>query len=142
MEEDPASRRTHGGPSGRFVAYLIPMSRPEIVDVWHSDFTPVTAAKPARTDEILIASARCLGPTRPGVDPGSPFPANPPQIVNSPIEMTANGQPVELINQIGWPGEQNLYRLDFRMPKTSGSKASLQLAAAWISGPAFVIPVQ
>jgi len=51
-------------------------------------------------------------------------------------------KPVELINQIGWPGEQNLYRLDFRMPKTSGSTAPLQLAAAWISGPTFTIPVQ
>jgi uncharacterized protein (TIGR03437 family) len=118
------------------------MERPEIVNVWHSDFTPVTAAKPARADEILILSARGLGPTRPGVDPGAPFPASPPQLVNSPIEMTAGGQPVELINQIGWPGEQNLYRVDFRMPKTSGSTAALQMSAAWIGGPAVSIPVQ
>ena len=90
------------------------MTTPEIVNVWHSDFTPVNAAKPARADELLIASVRGLGPTRPGVDPGLPFPSNPPQIANSPVEMTAGGQPVELINQIGWPGEQNLYRLDFR----------------------------
>src|SRR5216684_1451345 len=94
MEEDPANRRTHGGPSGRFIVCLIPMSRPEIVDVLHSDFTIVTAAKPARADEVLIVSARGLGPTRPGVDPGAPFLASPPQVVNSPIEMTAGGQPV------------------------------------------------
>ena len=56
--------------------------------------------------------------------------------------MTAGGQPVELINQIGWPGEQNLYRLDFRMPKTSGATAALQLTAVWIPGQAFTIPVQ
>jgi hypothetical protein len=142
MSEDPAYRRINGGGARRYLFYLVPMERPEIVNVWHSDFTPVTAAKPARADEILILSARGLGPTRPGVDPGVPFPANPPQVVNSPIEMTAGGQPVELINQIGWPGEQNLYRLDFRMPKTSGSTAPLQLAAAWISGTAFTIPVQ
>jgi len=142
MSEDPAYRRIHGGGARRYLFYLLPMERPEIVNVWHSDFTPVTAAKPARADEILILSARGLGPTRPGVDPGVPFPANPPQIVNSPVEMTAGGQPVELINQIGWPGEQNLYRVDFRMPKTSGSTAALQISAAWIGGPAVSIPVQ
>ncbi len=140
--EDPSRRRANGGGSQRFVLHLIPMATPEIVNVWHADFTLVTAAKPARADEVLIASVRGLGPTRPGVDPGAPFPANPLQIVNSPVEMTAGGQPVELINQIGWPGEQNLYRLDFRMPKTSGATAALQLAAAWIPGAAFTIPVQ
>jgi hypothetical protein len=142
VTEDPARRRANGGGSQRFVLRLIPMTTPEIVNVWHSDFTPVTAARPAQSGEILIVSARGLGPTRPGVDPGSPFPSNPPQIVNSPIEITAGGQPVELVNQIGWPGEQNLYRLDFRMPKTSGATAALQISAAWIAGPAFPIPAQ
>ena len=142
MSEDPAYRRINGGGARRYLFYLVPTERPEIVNVWHSDFTAVTAAKPARADEILILSARGLGPTRPGVDPGVPFPANPPQIVNSPIEMTAGGQPVELLNQIGWPGEQNLYRLDFRMAKTSGATAALQVSAAWIGGSAIAIPVQ
>jgi len=48
----------------------------------------------------------------------------------------------EVVNQIGWPGEQNLYRVDFRMPKTTGSTAALQVSAAWIGGTAFPIPVQ
>jgi hypothetical protein len=139
--EDPARRRANGGGSQRFVIHLIPVTTPEIVNLWHSDFTPVTAAKPARSEEVLIASARGLGPTRPGVGPGALFPSNAPQIVNSPIEMTVDGQPVEILNQIGWPGEQNVYRLDFRMPKSAGSTALLQLAVAWISGPAFAIAV-
>jgi hypothetical protein len=46
------------------------------------------------------------------------------------------------MTQIGWPGEQNLYRVDFRMSKNSGATEPLQIAAAWISGPAFMIPVQ
>ena len=63
--------------------------------------------------------------------------------MNSPIEMTAGGQPVEVINQIGWPGQENLYRLDFRMPKIdSAATATLQLTVAWIPGPGFSIPVQ
>src|SRR5712692_10281869 len=82
VTEDPARRRANGGGSQRFVMRLIPMTTPEIVNVWHSDFTPVTAAKPARVDEVLIVSARGLGPTRPGVDPGMPFPQSPAQIVN------------------------------------------------------------
>jgi len=142
MTEDPAYRRINGGGARRYLFHLLPMERPEIVNVWHSDLTPVTTAKPARADEVLIVSARGLGPTRPGVDPGVPFPSSPLQIVNSPIDLAVGGQPVEVLNQIGWPGEQNLYRVDFRMPTTTGPIASLQLAAAWIGGPDFMVPVQ
>ncbi|MBI3683877.1 MAG: hypothetical protein HY235_26175 [Acidobacteria bacterium] len=39
----------------------------------------------------LSLIATNLGPTRPGVDPGQPFPASPRQIVNSPLEVTVNG---------------------------------------------------
>jgi uncharacterized protein (TIGR03437 family) len=140
--EDPAFRRTIGGGSRRYSFHLVPMERPEIVNVWHQDFTAVTAAKPARADEVLIVSARGLGPTRPGVDPGMPFPADPLQVVNSPVEATVGGAAAEVVNQIGWPGQQNLYRVDVRMPKTTGATAMLQLTAAWIAGPAFVIAVQ
>jgi hypothetical protein len=62
--------------------------------------------------------------------------------VNSPVEVTVSGSPAEVINQIGWPGQQNLYRVDFRIPKSAGPTATLQLAAAWISGPPVTIPVQ
>src|SRR5262249_33582660 len=73
MAEDPAYRRINGGGARRYIFHLLPMERPEIVNLWHSDFTPVTAAKPARADEVLILSARGLGPTLPGVDPGQAF---------------------------------------------------------------------
>ena len=85
MAEDPANRRTHGGSTNRFVLHLIPLFRPEIVTtasgpaVLHSgDFSLVTSAKPARAGEVLILVATGLGPTRPGVDPGEPFPVGPP----------------------------------------------------------------
>ena len=64
------------------------MSRPAIVAdaagpaVFHADFSPVTAAKPAKAGEVLIAKATGLGPTRPGVIPGQPFPTDPIQEVN------------------------------------------------------------
>jgi uncharacterized protein (TIGR03437 family) len=96
----------------------------------------------ARADEVLIASARGLGPTQPGVEPGTPFSSAPLQTVNSPLEMTVDGVAVEPLTAIGWPTQENLYRVDFRMPKSAASTATLRLTAAWISGPVFTIPVQ
>lgn len=142
MTEDPANRRIHGGGARRYVFHLLPMERPEIVGVFHADFTPVNSARPAQPDEVLILSARGLGPTRPGIDPGASFPLSPTQPVNSPLEVTVGGSPAEVINAIGWPGQQNLYRVDVRMPKVAGPMAALQLTAAWISGSAYAIPTR
>jgi hypothetical protein len=67
--EDPANRRRNGGGTQRWIAHLIPMSAPQIVTtasgpaVLHADFSPVTAAKPARPGEVLIVQATGLGPT-------------------------------------------------------------------------------
>jgi uncharacterized protein (TIGR03437 family) len=54
-------------------------------------------------------------------------------IVNSPIDIAINGVTAEVVNQIGWPGSTDTYRVDFRVPPgiASGS-AKLQLTAAWI----------
>jgi len=151
VTEDPANRRINGGgPGGRYVLTLVPMFRPEVVitpngpAVLHSDFSPVTAAKPARAGEVLITAATGLGPTRPGVNPGQPFPAGPPfQEVNSPIDLTVNGKLAEVINKIGWPGLVDTYRVDFRMPDgIAGGTAAIQLTAAWIAGSPVTIPIQ
>src|SRR5206468_3192751 len=80
VSEDPANRRLNGGGTTRHLIQLFPMSRPEIVSsttgpaAFHADFSPVTAAKPAKAGEVLIVRATGLGPTRPGVDYGRPFP--------------------------------------------------------------------
>jgi uncharacterized protein (TIGR03437 family) len=140
--EDPSRRRANGGGSQKWVVHLIPLITPEVLNIWHSNFAPVTTGNPARPGEVVIALARGLGPTRPGVDPGSPFPSNVPQIVNSPIEMTIGGEPAEVVNQVGWPGERNLYRLDIRIPNVSGSRAMLEFTVAWIRGRAIDIPVR
>ncbi len=142
--EDPANRRINGGGGSRFVLHLIPLSPPEVVStadgptVLHPDFTQVTADKPARAGETLIAVATGLGPTRPGVDPGQPFPSSPGSAlsaVNSPILVTVNGQPAQVINSVGWPGMVDTYRVDFRVPDgTASGAASIQLSAAWIAG--------
>ena len=149
MAEDPASRRINGGTRGHFFAYLIPIAWPDIVTtasgpaVFHADFSPVTAAKPSRVGETLIVTASGLGPTRPGVNPGVVFPDAPIQQVNSPLEVTVNGKPADVLTKIGWPGTSDTYRLDIRVPDgTAPGMAALQVTAAFVTGREVKIPVQ
>jgi uncharacterized protein (TIGR03437 family) len=149
MEEDPANRRTYGGGRGRFVVHLIPLSWPEIVitaagpSVFHSDFSPVTSARPARAGETLIVTTKGLGPTRPGLVPGTAFPESPLQEVNSPVDVAVNGKPAEVMTKIGWPGTTDTYRLDIRVPDGVGAgMATLQVTAGFIRGSEAKIPVQ
>ena len=125
------------------------MTRPGILAgaggpvVTHADFSPVTAAKPAKPGEVLVAKATGLGPTIPGVSVGQPFPLDRLQAVNSPIGVSVNGQSVQVVNAIGWPGLVDTYRVDFRVPEgTAGGAATVQISAAWITGPAVSIAVQ
>src|SRR5207245_4953425 len=89
--EDP-SRRVDKGGGGlfRITFTLYPLTRPEIASIYHTDFSAVTAASPARASETLIVRARGLGPTRPAVDPGKPFPDDAPQEPNSPVDVPVN----------------------------------------------------
>jgi hypothetical protein len=68
MAEDPASRRIYGGGKQTLEYVLFPMLQPTIITtslgpaVVHStDFTPVTAANPAKAGEILSLFATDLG---------------------------------------------------------------------------------
>jgi len=149
VREDPARRRVNGGGRGVAFLHLIPMSRPEVVMnpngpvVYHADFSAVTAAKPARAGEVLIVEATNLGPTRPGTDLGTPFPPDRVFEVNSPVEALVNGQAAEVVNKLGWPGLENVYRVDVRVPEgTAAGMATLQLSAAWILGSPVNIPIQ
>jgi len=149
--EDPAYRRINadaGGNQRHPVLYLVPLVQPQIVSsggapaVYHQDFTPVTATKPATAGETLISMATGMGPTQPGVDPGQPFPANPQSQINSPVGVTVSQQAAEVINAIGWPGLVDTYRVDFRMPSgTAAGQVAIQLSSAWITGPTVSIPV-
>lgn len=150
MTEDPANRRRHGGGTWRYIAHLIPMSRPEVTKlpsgpaITHSsDFSLVTAAKPATQGEILSLFATGLGPVIPRVDPGQPFPSSPLAVVNSPVEVTVNGKAAEVLSAVGFPGAVDGYQVNFRVPSdTAKGPASIQVTAAWISGAPVSIPVQ
>ena len=150
IAEDPANRRKNGGGRVQWLLTLFPMSAPQIVtipagpDVTHSsNFTLVTASKPAAAGEVLSLRATGLGPTRPGVDPGKPFPPSPQQVVNSPVEITVNGKPAEVLAALGLPGAVDGYRVNFRVPPDAARGiATVQLSAAWIPGPAIKIAIQ
>ena len=133
----------------QLVLYLIPLFRPEIITraagpaVFHADFSPVSTASQTQAGEVLTLRATGLGPTVPGVDPGQPFPTGAMQQVNSPITVSVNGQAANVINSVGWPGDENTYRVDFRVPDGAISGANaIQLSVAWISSPIVYVPVQ
>jgi hypothetical protein len=150
MTEDPSKRRINGGGKMRWVLHVIPMFRPEIAAtpagpaVTHSsDFSVVTASRPAIPGELLSLFATGLGPTRPGLDPGQPFPSNPPAIVNSPVIVTVNGKSAEVLGAVGYPGSLDGYQVNFRLPPdTTAGTATIQLSTAWIAGPSAIIAVQ
>jgi uncharacterized protein (TIGR03437 family) len=124
------------------VIHLIDMPTPEIKSAWHADFTPVTAERPALPGELIILRATNLGPTNPGGELGEPFGRDPPQVVNSPVEVLAAGSVVPVVNAIGWPGERNLYRVDFRVPSEAPTRfLPVQLRSAWITGGSLSLPL-
>ena len=112
----------------------------------HGDLSLVNNASPAAAGEVLIAVATGLGPTNPGVDPGKPFPAFPDGAllpVNSPVSVTVNGKAAKVVNAIGYPGTVDNYRVDFEVPAaTAKGPATVQITAAWITGPAVTIAIQ
>ena len=150
MAEDPANRRINGGGTIRFFLHVIPLTTPQIATsaggpaVTHSaDFTPVTASKPAAVGEILSLFATGLGPTNPGVDPGQPFPSSPATAVNSPVNVTVNGKPAEVLAAVGFPGAVDGYQVNFRVPPDAvKGVATIQVSAAWIAGPPVSITIQ
>jgi hypothetical protein len=149
ITEDPANRRLNRGGHVMFTLYVIPLFRPEIAmtangpAVTHSNFSLVNAAKPAVAGEILSLFAAGLGPTRPGVDPGQPFPSNPPPVVNSPLEIMVNGKSAEVLAAVGLSGTVDGYQVNFRVPTDLGKgPATIQVSAAWIAGAPVSIPVQ
>ena len=70
---DPSQRRTLNGGTFGQVAQFVTLFQPVVREVLHADFTPVTAASPARRGEVLILRASGLGPVK-GLALGRPLP--------------------------------------------------------------------
>ena len=150
ITEDPANRRQNGGGHILTVLYVIPMSWPTIVTtaggpaiVHSSDFSLVSASKPAAAGEILSLFATGLGPTRTSLTPGQPFPSSPLAVVNSPIDVTVNGKSAEVLAAVGYPGAVDGYQVNFRVPPDiSPGSATIQISSAWIPGAPVSIAVK
>lgn len=145
IQEDPSFRRSRPGGGQRLIIQLIPNNTPEIAQVYHADFTPVTANSPARAGESLTVMAKGLGVTTPALEPGAMFGAEPLAIVSAPVRVQINsaGSGVAAVNQVGWVGTPDSYRVDFRLPDdTPSGSASVRLRAAWAWGSEFRIPVR
>ena len=148
--EDPANRRRNGGGRTRFVLQVIPLARPEMLMIADrpiiahaSDSKLVTASNPASAGETLSLFATGLGPTRPGVDPGQPFPSSPPAVVNTPVQITVNGRPASVLAAVGVPGRVDTYQVQFQVPPgTAAGAAVVQVTVAWIAGPAATIAIR
>ena len=53
-----------------------------------------------------------------------------------------NGKPAVVVNKIGWPTLNNVYRVDFVVPDgTAVGVATLGLSGAWINSPEVKIAV-
>jgi hypothetical protein len=148
--EDPSNRRNLAGGTFSFWVNLIPMTRPEILVtpngpavVHSSNNSMVNAAAPAQAGELLTLYATGCGPTKPALDPGQQFQSSPMSRVQSPLRLTVNGVSAEVLYAGGYPGTDDTYQINFRMPPnvTPGS-TTLQLISAWIPGKEVPITVR
>ena len=148
--EDPANRRNLGGGRATMVFYLYPTVRPAVVvtpsgpAIAHADYSPLTAANPARPGETLILAATGLGPVRPNLAPPGAitFSSSPLQEVNATVSVVFNGKELPVTNKFGWPGQKTMYWVDFQVPAdASAGMATIQLVATWIPGPTVTVPV-
>jgi hypothetical protein len=150
MAEDPATRRSNGGGTFEFVLYLVPMSNPTVATtsngpavVHSSDFSLVTAAKPAAPGETLSLFATGLGPVRGAIGPGQAFPASPVAAVSSPVQVTVNGEAAQVISATGYPGSSDGYQVNFQVPADiAKGSATLAVNSAWIAGVPVSIAIQ
>jgi hypothetical protein len=148
--EISALRRVNGGGVLKFVIHLIPTMAPEVVylddylpAIFHSsDQTLVTSANPATAGEVVSIMAKGLGPTKPGVNPGEPFPRSPLSVCNSPIEVLVNGSPATVIFAGGEPGRVDVYEVEFRLPgNVKSGRNTVQVRAGYVLGAPFEINV-
>jgi uncharacterized protein (TIGR03437 family) len=150
MTEDPSLRRSLGGGTLAHTFHIAPDYAPAFAgahsgsSIYHSNFTPVTAFNPAHSGETLISRVTNLGFTTPSVDPGAAFPSGSPlSVVNALVEAIVGGTATDALNKVGWPGQSNVYRVDFQVPQgTTPGMVPIQIKAAGIAGPAVTLPVQ
>ena len=108
-----------------------------------SDFSLVTASKPATEGEVLSIFATGLGATFPAVVSGQPFPSSPLTVVDSLVEVRVNGRSAIVLGAYGIPGAVDGYQVNFRLQNdTAKGQTSIELSAAGVAGAPVKIMVQ
>jgi uncharacterized protein (TIGR03437 family) len=116
--------------------------QPRILRFFDADWKPIAPDSPAKAGNRIIALASDLGPTRPEIPLGAPFPREPLATVLLRLEVTVNGTQADVVTQLGAPGEVNVYRFDFILPNsTTSGAAKIRISAAGAMSPAAEIPV-
>ena len=117
--------------------------KPVVVEIFHSDFSRLSADSPARRGEFLIVKATGLGPTHPEIAAGRPFPQEPLLAIGSRVAVKVNGRPAEVGTQIGWPRMIDTYRVDFRVPANlPRGMARVELSVRGVVAPAVELAVR
>lgn len=150
VTEDPSNRRINGGGTTHWVLHVIPFASPEVLtsrrgpEIVHADDSrPVSLDRPAHPGETLILFASGLGPTRPGVDPGVLFTADPVQVVNAPVEVVLGGTSAQVLSATGVPGTEDTYQVTFQVPADAVvGLTGLNLRTAWMAGHPVELPVR
>ena len=63
--------------------------------------------------------------------------------VNSPVQVTINGNPAEVLGAVGYPGSVDGYQVNFQVPSDAAKGlASVQVTAEWIAGAAVNMTIQ
>jgi uncharacterized protein (TIGR03437 family) len=146
--EDPSVRRTFGGGSRSFLLTLIPITSPAVLSnefgplVLHAkDFSQVSSENPVSPNEVLTIIASGLGPTVPSVDLGQMFPSSPLALVNSPLQVTVDGVPADVLFAGGYPGS-TAYQINFLLPSSlSDGSVLLLFTSAWLPSVPIQVPV-
>jgi hypothetical protein len=116
---------------------------PAMLAFFDADWKPVNANHPVHPGDRIIAKAADLGPTNPEVAPGTAFPRDPfaESILHPNVQV--NGRLVQVPEHFGSPGEVNIYRFDFYIPRqTKAGWAQVQLTVGGHSAPPAAIPVR
>lgn len=142
MLEDTSRRRVNGGGRMTLGINLSGTALAEVTSVAHADFTPVTASSPARSGEVLILQVKAGWPVQPPLQAGQVFSGENFSQVTIPVAATMNDITVEILNTIGWPGSNDRYRVDLRVPGGVGpGTVRLQVSGGYLPGVAFNVPV-
>ena len=131
------------GPRGLTEVARTPLDlHPRIQSFFDADWRPITAAHAAKPGSRVIAYVSDLGPTRPEVAPGAPFPRDPLATSLVRLQAKVDGEDAPVVTQLGNPGDVNIYRVDFVVPRDARSgSVNVKIAAAGAWSPTASLPV-